>query len=244
MKKLQLIIVLLTTALIASACSTSKEIELANETYQTLVEEVKEIESSEESFDNMADSFNEVYKTALFATGKEKKEEAESSTIKSLALWEKIEEKYLVAPQEYKNTNDWVSVIENIGDYERKAEKLVKEGKLLEAHEELEMVRKLIKELRVENNIKNISSDMLVFHDIMEDVIEAEDKSEVQNKFPELIEMLDSLKSYNKERVEYAESLKKLEDITMEMQASVGEDFKILQSEIKSAFIAIYIQFG
>lgn len=245
MKKNYLLPLLLILALSVSACTTSETKDTASQSSNDSGNTTMVDKQTTESFDDLVDKFNAVYKKALFATGQEKADEAESLAPQALALWEDVEEKYLEdQPGEYQKTQNWQEALQEIGELERKSVELVNEGDLLAAHEELEMVRKRIHDLRVENNIQNISGDMLVYHDIMEEIAEAESKDSIEEELPKLKTALDALASYNQDNEEYQSLLASLEEATLALETADAEEFKSVQAKLKPAFIILYLKFG
>lgn len=189
--------------------------------------------------------FNNVYKQALFATGK-----GEESSIKplvgSLGMWENIEKKYLSGTiEEFSKTPDYKERLIFIWDLMRNAEKLVSENKkYAESHEELEMVREKLKELRQENGIKNISDDMLVVHGLIEEIVLlGSDRNSwlllsLKNYIP-------NLRKYNEWNEAYKEALDKFENTFLELyKVNKPQEYGEKVKELKPAFTEFYLNFG
>jgi hypothetical protein len=239
MKKIYLMSLLI-TVLLVGGCSIGKK----DSSPININNNIKKDSIDIKTFDGQVKEFNEVYKKALFATGKEKKEESKKNMSMSLSLWQKVVDNFKEQqPNEYKSTLDWGGSLDEILALEKSADKLVKEEKFQEAHEELEVVRKKLKELRQDNNVKNISDDMLIFHDIMEEVIEIESLDKAKGHFDELVLSFSELRKYAFGS-KYEEKLKKLEKALMDIVGSSKDDFKENRDKIKPLFIDIYLVFG
>lgn len=126
-----------------------------------------------DQFESRVYEFNEIYKKALFSTGQNKVEEAAQSVPMALEKWNEIEK---VASDntltDYFINEGWEAKLIQIGDHVRTSNDLMGDSKLSLAHEELEQVRLLFRDLREENNIKSISDEMLYVHDHMEEIVE------------------------------------------------------------------------
>lgn len=195
-------------------------------------------------FDEKVKAFNDVYKKALFSTGKEQIEEAKKSTTASFKLWSEIVTEFKDSkPESYKNTNDWELKLNEILDLEQKSLDLVLKDNFLEAHEELEMVRKKLRELRQENGIKNISDDMLNFHDIMEEVDVSENKAQALSYLDSLKTSLNDLKKYDQGE-EYLNMLNDISTIITAIEVSTDDTFNDQKSKLKPTFIKMYLKFG
>lgn len=232
-------------ALITSVtgCAT-KELNKVKDIAETEIkEEKKEEEEKNKTFDEELSEYNEVYKKALFSTGQEKKDEALKTTQESTNKWKEISSKHAGnQPKEYKKSN-WGEFISEINALQNKANELTKEGKNKEAHEELELVRKKIKEVRQENGIKNISDDMLIFHDVMEKLIELKTKEEFMEGIDELKITFTELKGYSLGE-EYGSLIFNIEKTISEIENSTPENYIEKRDNLKPAFIKAYLKFG
>jgi len=248
MKKLSLPFLLLILVFGVSGCDKGVENELSSGSEQAEVVDdavMEEDLSEEKTFDVRVAEFNEAYKKALLSTGQEKAEEALKSSEDANNLWIGIFNDFVNnQPQEYKETTDWVERMKSLSTLIITSNDMVKEGEFKEAHEKLEMVRKKMREIREENNIRNISDDMLTFHDVMEEVAEAETRAEIDDKMVDLKINFTVLKDYNEGDEKYEEKLKKLENVISEVDNSDESTFIEKRDKLKPAFIELYMMFG
>lgn len=203
-----------------------------------LVEAIK----PEVKFLSDLNSFNSVYKKALFSTWKWKKQEAEESLPKARNLFNQIRSDYSwLKLENFESTKDFDWFLEEITVLMWDAYSLMDMWDLTWAHEELELVRKRIMEVRQENWIKNISDDMLVFHDIMEEVVESWEKD--MEKLSLLADNLLVLKQYHQDNDKYVELYIKLQNVIDMLRATDWVDYQQNLQQLKPAFIEIYLQF-
>lgn len=204
------------------------------------------IDDEEEIFPGLQEDlvdFNETYKQALFNTWKGN-EIAIEQTKKTMQKWQNIAVKYEYKEAEgFSNTPDLYSKILEINTYTIKANELVSENKLSEAHEELEMVRKLIAQLRQENNIKNISDDMLIVHDIMEEIVEDGVNKNMQH-YESIKKWIQELYIYNTENDEYKNMLWNYESFILQLEKMSWNEYTTKLEELKPIFVKMYLKFG
>lgn len=245
MRKIVILSSMLILMISLSACS-KKEKEAVNvnpENNSDIAGEEKALKK--DSFDVRVSKFNEVYKKALLSTGQENAEEAAETTKEAFNLWIKIFNDFVNnQPKEYRATKDWIEKMKSLSSLVLASESMVEKGELKEAHEKLEIVRKNLKELRVENKIRSISDDMLTFHNVMEEVIAKKSRAEAESKMADLKISFTILKEYNEGDVKYEEMIKKLENVISEVDTSIEENFKEKRDKLKPAFIALYMLFG
>lgn len=245
MKKNFLFAIIIILMLSISACSkksNEKAVidDIVDQADATDVEVVKNI-----IFDERLEEFNKIYKKALLLTGQENTEEAVKTTKEAYDLWIVIFNDFVNnQPKEYRETRDWALRMKSLSSEIVAAESFAERGEMKEAHEKLELVRKNIREIREENNIKNISSDMLVFHDIMEELLLIKTKAEAETKIVELKISFATLKSYNYGNLEYEEMIQKLEKAISEIDNSTEDIFKEKSEKLKPIFVDFYMQFG
>ncbi len=239
-RKINVLTLLLIIIFISTACGTN--IDKDNEIIEDKVVEDNKIIKT---FDSEVKEFNEIYKTALFATSKGKRVEAENATMDSYQQWKLIVKEYAQnQPAEYRKVGDWAIKLKELEKIEEDAIELVLKDKTEEAHEKLELFRERLMELRKESGIKNISDDMLVFHDILEEVVKTENREEVLKKMPDLKISFTVLKEYYQDNTQYKEMIKDLENIIAELDSVSEKRFDEVKLKLKPAFIALYIQFG
>lgn len=194
------------------------------------------------TFETDVQEFHQDYKRALFTTGQEKVDEAKQSTETSLKKWKNIEEEYKsVQPKEYLGTQNWNESLESIRVLLENANMLCQNEQFLEAHELLEDVRKKLFTMREQNNRKNLSDQMLIFHDIMEELIEKKEED------PQLLAMLQKeiIPIAEKQGVPaYQDLSQKLKKMTLDLSEKEGESYYLALQEIKRVFVALYLQFG
>ena len=203
------------------------------------------VNDTDMTFNTYFIAFNDVYKKALLATGQDKVEASEVNIILTTEAWQNIEDVFLTSqPSEYNKTEDWTSAISSVSELVVSANTLVAEGELHEAHLKLETVRADLRDLREENDIVILTDTMLIFHDAMEAVTEAEDKNVtgLEDLLIKLAPIKDDVMYIN--NAEYKVKVDALEDIVMSLQAAEGEEYTTLLSQLKPTYISLYMQFG
>ncbi len=202
------------------------------------------IEMQQSKFIQALALFNRMYKPALLATAKEDLSKVDQAMKKADQAREIIRPLYENNElTDFAKSEDPESKLDQIAKHIKDASALVAEKKYEDAHEELEQVRKKLFNLRQENNIPSISDDLLIFHDIMEEVIESEKKDKEEIK--KLQEALEPLAKYNANNAIYKAALDSLQKAVDELgYRDAGEEYKKAITDLKPAFINLYIKFG
>lgn len=189
------------------------------------------------------DLFNTLYKKALFETGKEKLDTVQKSMKDALAWWNALVQTHTGKTLTvFSATQDPWQVLLSIDEHMQQAQTFVDQKNYSEAHEELEQVRKILFTLRQENDIKNISDDFLLFHDVMEKVVETAEKDMVQ--LQKLSKYGKILWSYYPDNEQYQTFVATLNDIVTALIAQEGEKYQQTLTKLKPAFIKAYLAFG
>ncbi len=198
------------------------------------------------AFEKAVTDYNVIYKKALFFTGQGKVDESKATTPQSFEAWKRIVDTYgAAAPAGYGDTANWGAKLSDILVLEQEAVRLVEQSRYPEAHEALEHIRMMLREIRLENGITdNISDLMLTFHDEMEIVAEAKTQAEARPSIAGLVKLLAPIKGYSSDAA-YAAKVGELERIVEQLRdARTEQDFTAAQGRIKPSFISLYMQFG
>ncbi len=239
MKKLTILIFL--TFLLVSCNTTEKTIKVDTSNAQTTDTQEKKETISWLEID--LDEFNKIYKQALFNTWKWNEVWVEQ-TKQTLTSWENIVSKYKgKIVEKFSNTNDLDSKLLAIEEYIKKADSMLTNAEFAEAHEQLEMVRKSIFEIRQENWIQSISDDMLVVHNVMENIVNEADSKNLED-YSLIKEWISKLKIYNTDNEEYIKMLLDYEYLVNRLETSSWDEYKIILEELKPSFIKMYLKFG
>lgn len=181
------------------------------------------------------------YKKALVYSEKSDFENTFLNLKEALEIWRTIYKKYKnnSTPMFY-NTKDWSKKIEIIYENLVSANANLKSKDFLKTKNELEKVRIDLRDLRRENNIKNINDLMLDFYEDLKPVVESPDKKS------SLIYMKDMKISFlfikeNLSDEKYLEKVSEIEDSISKIDSSVASDFKKYQKKILTQFDELYL---
>lgn len=187
---------------------------------------------------------NNAYKMAMLLSGKEKEEEMAKAAPKSLKAWEEFVSAFKdKQPEAYRRTRNWDRKLLEILEHERKADELVKENRLREAQIEMEASRKMFKKIKEENNILNISEEMVALYGATKKVVAANNKEETLENMRDFKLKFTILKAYNIDE-EYNQLLFKLEKLIGNIDKLLdGPDFRKAQSELEPVFLELYMEY-
>jgi len=141
----------------------------------------------------------------------------------------------------FPNTPSIPSKLAEIEAIISESENFIQKNQLKKAHESLETIRVKLMELRLENGIKNISDDMLLFHNSMEKLVESKVKDELL--IQELEALIIPFKNYNTNNPDYKLLLENLSNILTDLKNKNWKAYSKLLETLKPAFIQIYLQF-
>jgi hypothetical protein len=117
-------------------------------------------------------SWNRYYKRALYATGMGTAERAKLPLAGCRQAWyELLGEYHASPPSEHAEDAQWSADLVTITGYVHLAEWRAHAGDLEEAHEALERVRYLWREVRERNGVRWFGDELLRFHDVMEPMV-------------------------------------------------------------------------
>jgi len=111
---------------------------------------------------------------ALLFTNLQKQRESELALERLRREWDRFDGKYHNLKIKYGldiTDKFWKEDFEKINELITTAEVLVEEERLIEAHEQLEEMRMILKELRARNGIDYFLDGMTEFHEVMEQII-------------------------------------------------------------------------
>ena len=198
------------------------------------------------------------YKVALFSSNQADPQTAISSITRTIGQWESISEHYSTADHVLAKDKNWKTMTQAVSAALKKSLTEANSGKLIEAHESLESVRKLWAAHRKPYNLKNFSDSLLAFHDSMEAAVELASKDTkipVEGKWLAdlnstwLTAMNSSLPQLDPDQTavrqkafdEMSAILKRINEA-----AKAGSETEVRKEikGIKSAFVKLYLQFG
>ena len=186
--KKKLLIILLIILLIFSVFNIIKKINNKN----------KIIIKKEINFKEVEKEINNAYKMTNILSGKEQEQEMINATAKSLSVWELFVGEYKDnQPIEYKKTKNWEKKMTEILRHERKADELIKEKNFIMATKEIDKSKKIFKKIKQENEILDISEEMIAFYKSAQKILDANTKKEVENNLLGLKYNFTVLKEYN-----------------------------------------------
>ncbi|NWG74344.1 MAG: hypothetical protein HXY24_07020 [Rubrivivax sp.] len=112
------------------------------------------------------------YRVALFRTNGKSQPESEQAMADAMRAWATVVERFAAAPPApYASDARFAATVNDVAAVYREADRLVRAGRLTEAHEELEKVRGLLADLRQRNGVVVFSDHMNAYHAEMEHVI-------------------------------------------------------------------------
>lgn len=181
-------------------------------------------------------------KALLLLSGKEQEEELINIAQKSLKAWEVFVVEFKDnQPKEFERTRDWNRKLTAILEHERKANELTLEGELGLAKKENELAGEIYSKIKKENNILEISDEMLAFYKSIEKIISAEAREDIKKELPELKYNFTVLKEFNIDD-KYNELIARLEEIISDLDKLLdGPDFRKAQAELEPVFMELYM---
>jgi hypothetical protein len=112
------------------------------------------------------------YRAALFRTNTKSQPESEQAIADATRAWAAVAERFAAAPPvPYAGDPRFAATVNEVTAVYREAERLIRAGRLADAHEELEKVRDLLADLRQRNGVVVYSDPMNAYHAEMEHVI-------------------------------------------------------------------------
>jgi hypothetical protein len=112
------------------------------------------------------------YRAALFRTNGKSQPESEQAIADAMRAWSAVGERFAGAPPlPYAGDVRFAATVDEVAAVYREAERLIRAGRLADAHEELEKVRDLLADLRQRNGVVVYSDHMNAYHAEMEHVL-------------------------------------------------------------------------
>jgi hypothetical protein len=241
MKIMKKVILFILAGVLLLACSNTEEVKSTIDTskYFTTTDMVQ---------------LDKVYVPALFLTNKNEREKSKKALEKLQSKWEifsSINYEILNSSQKEK--------FDEISSAIVKAKNITNNSniKLVDAHEELEIIREILFEIRKDFGINYYMDEITAFHTSMEETIESKnDINKLKHHLISLNEALDKLESYDFDTTLYQfneqKNTKRLEIIKTEREAIKNLEKAIKNEElndkvilgIKPNFIKLFLLFG
>ncbi len=128
--------------------------------------------SSAYAADAVTDALHEAYapyRVALFRTNGKSQSEAQQALTQAQSAWRSVAERFgTKPPAPYDRDTEFAGRLTQVSALYDRAAAAVRDGKLAEAHEELESVRELLADLRRRNGVVVFSDHMNAYHAEME----------------------------------------------------------------------------
>ena len=183
-------------------------------------------------------------KALMLLSGKEQEKELINNTQKSLKAWELFVAAFKNnQPKEFERTQDWNGKLASILAHERKASELTQEGKFDQAMKENEFAKEIYKKIKKENDILEISNEMLAFYESIKKITGAKAREDIKEALPELKYNFTVLKEFSVDD-KYSELIARLEKIISDLDRLLdGPDFRKAQAELEPVFMELYLEY-
>jgi len=231
MKKRHVLIIFILVAMVGSALLVYKKYKKQPE--PAPIEKV--------SLEETVERIDEAFKAGLLLSVDGQVEQAAEVAPRSLQAWENFVNAFKnKQPEIYNQSRDWEDKLLTILEHQRKADELFKEGNLNEAQVELEQSRLIFKEIKEENNILEISDELLAFYAEIKVITAAKNKNEVAANLNNLKLRFTILKEVNIDK-NYSQLMVRLENIIRDLDRLLdGPEFRKAQKELMPTFMELY----
>jgi hypothetical protein len=196
-----------------------------------------------EDYNNM----NQYYKQTLFYTGQNKRLEALDNYNKLVSQYSVFKDKYIgyhpyVVSGDKEFNNDLIKVSDIITSLNDK----VNTGDLKSAHTDFEQIRPIFQELLKRNGFSMLAITLVDFHDAMEKIITASDSKDSTQVISVYQEVSDKLKAIEEvaNDSEIQAIRQRLDELFTLAQNNKTEELSVKASELKSAFVKVYLVRG
>lgn len=199
----------------------------------------------EKSFDERLIAFTASYKITFLALRQKEYNNAEKSSLKSFRLWEEVVNSYKdKRPKAFNKTAQWNKKLNSIGDLLGQAEQLIKINNYSEAYTKYDTVRRELRKIRQENNIKNAGDEMINFDDQLVEIIKTDKKAGVLPHLDALKLSFTMLKEYQFDE-NYVKLLEEMEKTIGELDKLLdGPDYQRALKRLPELFYKLYLQYG
>lgn len=146
-------------------------------------------------------------------------------------------------PIEYSKTSEWEKELVDIAMQSKKINELVKEKNLAQTRELVNNVRFKLQKIRRENNIKNISDDMLDLQVAVDRLNAESQKKQSLDAINDFKFNFTKLKEYRLGE-EYDKIISEIEAVISQVDYTTGSSFESAKQKLKPLFIKLLINFG
>lgn len=190
---------------------------------------------------------NEPYKQTLFYTGQEKRQESKDNYQKLVSEYAIFSKKYSAFhPYVIRKDSQLNSDLEKVSQTIANLSDTVNTGNLKDAHLTLETVRPVFQDILKRNNFSMLAVSLVDFHDSMEVVIAAADKKDSAGVISAYVDADAKLKAVEAEANdgEIQTIRQKLEETLNLAKEGKADSLSAKASELKSAFVKVYLKRG
>ncbi len=198
-------------------------------------------------FLNDYNAMNNYYKQTLFATGRDKRQEAKDYYSKLVSQYDYFFNKYTsYHPFALKNDGKLDQDLENIRDIFTKEKDNIVSGDLNKVHIALEEARPVLQDILRRNNFSLLAVYLVDFHDSMEKMTEASDEKDagkVVKAYDDAnSKMLMVEQEANDNEIQTIRRL--LEELNSLAKEGKTEELPVKAAELKSSFAKVYLKRG
>ncbi|MFA5916956.1 MAG: DUF2892 domain-containing protein [Candidatus Gracilibacteria bacterium] len=190
-------------------------------------------------------TINNDYKQLLFDSGKLKREESIKYYESFLKVYDNFEKKYSqYKPFVLKSDKELNKNLLEIRDILTKSKDLIYTGDLSVAHKNFEEVRTIFQNILKRNNFSMLNIALVDFHDVMEVLIDASDKKDLQKiiaTYPEADTKLKDVENYLSNNADVKIIRANLENLVNNAKENTGADLSKLAQDLKASFIKVYL---
>lgn len=192
-------------------------------------------------------AMNQYYKQALFFTGQENREEANSNYSKLVSSYEDFRSKYQgYHPYVISHDTTFNTDLDRISAMITAPQLKIEIGDLKSAHLDLEQVRPVFQDILKRNGFSMLAVYLVDFHDAMEKIIAAADAKNpdlVLATYPEVSEKLKAVEDVVND-TEIQTIRQNLEQLLVLAKAGDASALSGKASELKSSFVKVYLKRG
>jgi len=190
---------------------------------------------------------NNFYKQTLLYTGQDKREEAMTNYNQLVTAYAHFETKYTsYHPYAIKSDSAFNANIKTVSEKITTLKEAVSTGDLKAAHLSFETIRPIFQDILKRNNFSILAVTLVDFHDAMEKIIaaaDAEDAVGLLAVYPEVDTKLKAVEETAND-VEIQAIRAKLEEVAALAKAGQTDTLSSKASELKSAFVKVYLKRG
>jgi len=212
-------------------------------------------------FSDLFGAFNESYKQALYATSLGERQAASELTGARVSWQMVLGSYYETPPEEYRKDEGWRRDLATITGYLQIADMQVEAGRLAEAHETLEPIRRVWVEINGRNGVRRFGDELVKFHEVMEPTVVMalagvgeENIGEFEERVGELSEGWRGVEEFGF-APSSAERRARYEGMAVNVRTAVGNLARAteerdyaklgpLAKAVKGAFAELYLAFG